>query len=208
MELKTISTTGIAPANKGVSESNNVITELTVQHYCYTTMLEAHINNNNPEISENIVTLVSKLLFDIPNKLKLQIEIKEKQIGKKTISAKNLHKALKIKSRFSKWYNHNSKSFIEGYDFEIKNLSFDGGRIIQKDYIISSTAAWCLSAMSKVPLTNEVCKLIRMIQDLEKSNNEALEMNYYMLDAYKKKDADLAFRLSDFKSKQINSSSN
>lgn len=90
---------------------------------------------------------------------------------KQTVSARELHKALEISSRFSRWFEANKEMFIEGEDYNkcTSSTVVNNGAVIElEDYEISVLMAKHLSMMSRT----EKGKTIRnYLIDLEKAWN-------------------------------------
>lgn len=88
-----------------------------------------------------------------------------------TVSARELHKALEISSRFSRWFETNKEMFIEGEDYNkcTSSTVVNNGAVIElEDYEISVLMAKHLSMMSRT----EKGKAIRnYLIDLEKAWN-------------------------------------
>lgn len=88
-----------------------------------------------------------------------------------TVSARDLHKALNVQSRFSRWFNTNKELFIEGEDFNkcTSSTVVNNGAIRQlEDYEITVLMAKHLAMMSRT----EKGKQIRdYLIDLEKAWN-------------------------------------
>lgn len=88
-----------------------------------------------------------------------------------TVSARELHKALNVQSRFSRWFDTNKELFIEGEDFNkcTSSTVVNNGAIRQlEDYEITVLMAKHLAMMSRT----EKGKQIRdYLIDLEKAWN-------------------------------------
>ena len=85
------------------------------------------------------------------------------------ISARQLHKTLEVKKRFSAWFEQNIKTFVEGYDF----TSVPGGTPVKggngstqylDDYALSLDAAKHLAMMSKTDKGHEVRKYFIQVE--------------------------------------------
>lgn len=71
------------------------------------------------------------------------------------VSARDLHKGLKFKNRFSLWVNQNFKDFIEGEDFtsvSTDTVVNNGARRELQDYALTLDMAKQLCMMSHTPL--------------------------------------------------------
>lgn len=88
-----------------------------------------------------------------------------------TVSARELHKALEISSRFSRWFDANKELFVEGEDYNkcTSSTVVNNGAVLElDDYQISVLMAKHLSMMSRT----EKGKTIRnYLIDLEKAWN-------------------------------------
>ena len=88
-----------------------------------------------------------------------------------TVSARDLHKALNVQSRFSRWFDANKELFVEGEDFNKRTSStvVNNGAVRQlEDYEITVLMAKHLAMMSRT----EKGKQIRdYLIDLEKAWN-------------------------------------
>lgn len=90
-----------------------------------------------------------------------------------TVSARDLHKALGIRKRFSEWFEKNSQGFIENEDFSNPYLKvrvqIEGGREVQReveDFDLSVDMAKHICLMSRTDKGRE-CR--QRLIDLEKS---------------------------------------
>ena len=88
-----------------------------------------------------------------------------------TVSARELHKALEISSRFSRWFDANKELFVDGEDYNkcTSSTVVNNGAVLElDDYQISVLMAKHLSMMSRT----EKGKTIRnYLIDLEKAWN-------------------------------------
>ncbi|WP_170237054.1 phage antirepressor KilAC domain-containing protein [Streptococcus hyovaginalis] len=88
------------------------------------------------------------------------------------VSARDLHKGLKIKTRFSQWVDQNFKILEEGYDFSsvvtTTQLNQYGGTKQIQDYALSLDAAKNLAMISK---TDEGAKVRKYFIQVEKDFN-------------------------------------
>ena len=69
-----------------------------------------------------------------------------------TVSARDLHKALEIQSRFSRWFDTNKELFAEGEDFNkcTSSTVVNNGAVRQiEDYEITMLMAKHLAMMSR-----------------------------------------------------------
>lgn len=92
-----------------------------------------------------------------------------------TVSARDLHKALGIRKRFSEWFEKNSQGFIENEDFSNPYLKvrvqIEGGREVQReveDFDLSVDMAKHICLMSRTDKGRE-CR--QRLIDLEKAWN-------------------------------------
>lgn len=88
------------------------------------------------------------------------------------VSARDLHKGLKVKTRFSQWVEQNFKILEEGYDFSpvvtTTQLNQYGGTKEIHDYALSLDAAKNLAMISK---TDEGAKVRKYFIQVEKDFN-------------------------------------
>lgn len=88
-----------------------------------------------------------------------------------TISARDLHKALEISSRFSRWFDTNKELFVEGEDYNkcTSSTVVNNGAVRElTDYEISVLMAKHLSLMSR---TEKGKRIRQYLIDLEKAWN-------------------------------------
>lgn len=88
-----------------------------------------------------------------------------------TVSARELHKALNIQSRFSRWFDNNKELFVEGEDFNkcTSSTVVNNGAVIQlEDYEITVVMAKHLALMSR---TEKGKQIRNYLIDLEKAWN-------------------------------------
>ncbi len=86
------------------------------------------------------------------------------------VSARDLHKALELTTRFSKWVDQNFKTFEEGFDYtsvtgvtEVQNNGGIQQRKLQ-DYAVTIDMAKELCMMSKTPKGKEVRKYFIQVE--------------------------------------------
>lgn len=88
------------------------------------------------------------------------------------VSARELHKSLKVKTRFSQWVEQNFKILEEGYDFSpvvtTTQLNQYGGTKEIQDYALSLDASKNLAMISK---TDEGAKVRKYFIQVEKDFN-------------------------------------
>lgn len=88
------------------------------------------------------------------------------------VSARDLHKSLKVKTRFSQWVEQNFKILEEGYDFSpvvtTTQLNQYGGTKEIQDYALSLDASKNLAMISK---TDEGAKVRKYFIQVEKDYN-------------------------------------
>ncbi|MDY2963825.1 phage antirepressor KilAC domain-containing protein [Streptococcus canis] len=84
------------------------------------------------------------------------------------VSARDLHKGLKVKTRFSEWVKQNFKILEEGYDFSsvvtTTQLNQYGGTKEIQDYALSLDAAKNLAMVSKTDKGKEVRKYFIQVE--------------------------------------------
>lgn len=127
-----------------------------------------------------------------------------------TVSARELHKALNVQSRFSRWFDTNKELFIEGEDFNkcTSSTVVNNGAIRQlEDYEITVLMAKHLAMMSRT----EKGKQIRdYLIDLEKAWNtpeqimaRALKVADKRIESLKQDNAVLAQDVERMRPKEI-----
>lgn len=127
-----------------------------------------------------------------------------------TVSARDLHKALNVQSRFSRWFDTNKELFIEGEDFnKCTSSTVVNNRAIRQleDYEITVLMAKHLAMMSRT----EKGKQIRdYLIDLEKAWNtpeqifaRALKMADREIEKLKSNNASLIEDVQRMKPKEI-----
>ncbi|MCB6841044.1 phage antirepressor KilAC domain-containing protein [Weissella viridescens] len=89
------------------------------------------------------------------------INIQTNEQGKQRVSARDLHKQLEIKTRFSAWINQYTDMFVEGNDFmaEVQTtpIKNGNGRVqYLDDYSISVDMAKHISMMTKTERGNQI----------------------------------------------------
>lgn len=92
------------------------------------------------------------------------------------VSARDLHKGLNVKSRFSLWVSQNFKDFIQGEDFTSVLSNTVVGNVVVKplqDYSITIEMAKELSMMSK---TEQGKKYRKYFIELERKWNDPAEV--------------------------------
>ena len=88
-----------------------------------------------------------------------------------TVSARELHKALEVSSRFSRWFDTNKEMFVEGEDYNKRTSStvVNNGAVRElEDYEITVLMAKHLSMMSRTEKGREIRNYLI---DLEKAWN-------------------------------------
>ena len=86
-----------------------------------------------------------------------------------TVSARELHKALEVSSRFSRWFDTNKEMFVEGEDYNKRTSStvVNNGAVRElEDYEITVLMAKHLSMMSRTEKGREIRNYLI---DLEKA---------------------------------------
>ena len=88
-----------------------------------------------------------------------------------TVSARELHKALEVSSRFSRWFDTNKEMFVDGEDYNkcTSSTVFNNGAVRElEDYEITVLMAKHLSMMSRTEKGKEIRNYLI---DLEKAWN-------------------------------------
>ncbi|MFQ8287312.1 phage antirepressor KilAC domain-containing protein [Streptococcus pyogenes] len=83
------------------------------------------------------------------------------------VSARDLHKKLKVKTRFSEWVKQNFKILEEGYDFTsvVGTTVVNNGAVREiQDYVLSLDAAKNLAMVSKTDKGKEVRKYFIQVE--------------------------------------------
>ncbi|HEP1752710.1 TPA: phage antirepressor KilAC domain-containing protein [Streptococcus pyogenes] len=83
------------------------------------------------------------------------------------VSARDLHKELKVKTRFSEWVKQNFKILEEGYDFTsvVGTTVVNNGAVREiQDYVLSLDAAKNLAMVSKTDKGKEVRKYFIQVE--------------------------------------------
>lgn len=102
------------------------------------------------------------------------------------VSARDLHKALGIKKRFSAWFAQYSDMFIEGYDF----TGVTGGTPVQggngniqylADYVLSIRMAEHIAMMTKTDKGHEVREYFIQIEEKWNDPQEIVKRGYEIL---------------------------
>lgn len=94
------------------------------------------------------------------------------------VSARDLHKALEVKTRFSQWTEQNFKMFEEGTDFTsvvVTTVVNNGAKRELQDYAVTIDMAKELCMMSKTPKGKEVRQYF--IQTEKNWNSPEMVMN-------------------------------
>lgn len=89
------------------------------------------------------------------------IKIQTTEQGEQQVSARELHKALEIKTRFSLWVEQNFKMFVEGTDFEgvvVTTPYREGSEKVQtlQDYSLTTDMAKHIAMMSGTPKGHDI----------------------------------------------------
>lgn len=88
-----------------------------------------------------------------------------------TVSARELHKALEVSSRFSRWFDTNKEMFVDGEDYNkcTSSTVVNNGAVRElEDYEITVLMAKHLSMMSRTEKGKEIRNYLI---DLEKAWN-------------------------------------
>ena len=96
------------------------------------------------------------------------IDVQVKQ-DKQLVSARDLHKNLGLKKKFSAWWDQNSKSFENGADYTWEPQSYhvqigNGASRIEDDYLLTIDMAKELCMMSKTERGKEVRKYFIQVE--------------------------------------------
>ena len=96
----------------------------------------------------------------------INIQVKN---DRQLVSARDLHKGLGLKKKFSAWWEQNSKDFEEGIDFAREPESYqvqlgNGATKLMNDYFLTIDTAKELCMMSKTPKGKEVRKYFIQVE--------------------------------------------
>ena len=113
------------------------------------------------------------------------IEIKVKN-HTQLVSARDLHKGLGLKKKFSAWWEQNSKDFEEGIDFAREPESYqvqlgNGATKLMNDYFLTIDMAKELCMMSKTEKGKEVRKYFIEVERRWNDPNEVVKRGYSIL---------------------------
>lgn len=113
------------------------------------------------------------------------IEIKVKS-HTQLVSARDLHKGLGLKKKFSAWWEQNSKDFEEGIDFAREPESYqvqlgNGATKLMNDYFLTIDMAKELCMMSKTEKGKEVRKYFIEVERRWNDPNEVVKRGYAIL---------------------------
>ncbi|WP_288290840.1 phage antirepressor KilAC domain-containing protein [uncultured Lactobacillus sp.] len=113
------------------------------------------------------------------------IEIKVKN-HTQLVSARDLHKGLGLKKKFSAWWEQNSKDFEEGIDFAREPESYqvqlgNGATKLMNDYFLTIDMAKELCMMSKTEKGKEVRKYFIEVERRWNDPNEVVKRGYAIL---------------------------
>lgn len=103
------------------------------------------------------------------------------------VSARELHKGLGLKKKFTAWWEQNSKDFEEGTDFVREPESYltksgnHGSLRAYDDYLLTIDTAKELCMMSKVPKGKEVRKYFIQVEKKWNSPEEIIKRGYQLL---------------------------
>ena len=89
------------------------------------------------------------------------IKVQTTEQGEQRVSARELHKELGVKTRFSLWKEQNFKMFVEGIDFKgvvVTTPYREGSNKLQtlQDYSLTTDMAKNVAMMSKTPKSQEI----------------------------------------------------
>lgn len=113
--------------------------------------------------------------------IKIQVK-KHRQL----VSARDLHKGLGLKKKFSAWWEQNSKDFEEGIDFAREPESYqvqlgNGATKLMNDYFLTIDMAKELCMMSKTEKGKEVRKYFIEVERRWNDPNEVVKRGYAIL---------------------------
>ena len=95
-----------------------------------------------------------------------------------TVSARELHKALEVSSRFSRWFDTNKEMFVEGEDYNkcTSSTVVNNGAVRElEDYEITVLMAKHLSMMSRTEKGSQIVKSVTNNYTGETTNYEKVE---------------------------------
>ena len=114
----------------------------------------------------------------------INIQVKN---NKQLISARELHKNLGLKKKFSAWWYQNSKSFENGADYTWEPQSYhvqigNGASRIEDDYLLTIDMAKELCMMSKTKKGKEVRQYFIQVEKAYKSQKKLQNTDSYMIE--------------------------
>lgn len=115
------------------------------------------------------------------NQLALKVEVKN---DRQLVSARDLHRALELSSRFSRWVEQNFKDFEEGIDFQpvlVSTPRENRGSIELQDYYITIDMAKQLCLMSHTEKGKQYRRYLIAIERKWNDPQEIVKRGYAIL---------------------------